>query len=245
MNRCITLSGILLPCLIVFADAAELEPQLVQLDQLIVGEDFTEQRDLEKENWHPRQHTRWAMEDGVLRGIPSTAVFQASQDHHQGLEARLSIPSCPDEFAIQFSLRFIGGEETSLCPFIEFGHHKARLYWSEQGARLLANKESVQLDFNASFKLESGTWYHALAEIKGDEIVIRFSHGAVFYGKHPSLVGKKDGFGVAGFQGGQVELDNIKVWSIKEDRGENWDTHVRRFNPTPHKILKPEVTQGS
>jgi len=223
---------------------SNLEPQMVQLDKLILKEDFSKPRPLNNENWKPRQHTQWAIEEGVLRGNPSTAEFQASQNHHQGFEPRLSIPSCPDEFAIQFSLRFIGGKETAICPFIEFGHHKARIRWSENGAQLMANWESVQLDHNTNFKLESGEWYHALAEIKGDEFLIRFSHGPVLYGKHPSMDAEKDGFGVAGFKGGKVELDNIKVWSIKEARGENWSEHLRRFKPMPHKILKPEKAKG-
>ncbi len=239
----------ILPALVYFTVAtfvhgASLEPQLVQIDNLVLEENFSKSRPVNKDNWKPRQHTQWAIEDGVLRGKPSTAEFQASQDHHQGFEPRLSIPSCPDEFAIQFSMRFIEGKGTPLCPFIEFGHHKARIYWSNAGAQLMAKGESVQLDHNVSFTLESGTWYHALAEIKGDEFLIRFSHGPVLYGKHPSLDVEKDGFGVAGFRGGQVELDDIKVWSIKNELGENWATHLRRFKPLPHKILKPEKAKG-
>ena len=232
-------------CLIfAVANGAKLEPQLVQLDKLILDENFSKSGPLDKDNWHARQHTQWAVEAGVLRGKPSTAEFQASQDHHQGFEPRLSIPSCPDEFAIEFSLRFLGGEGTPICPFIEFGHHKARIRWSDDGAQLTANGESVQLDHNNSFKLESGTWYHALAEIKGDEFLIRFSHGPVLYGNHPSMHVEKDGFGVAGFRGGQVELDNIKVWSVKDAHGEDWATHLKRFKPSPHKILKEEKAKG-
>ncbi len=223
---------------------AELKPQLVQLDQLVLEEDFTLPRLLENEHWKPRQHTRWVIENGVLRGQPSTKAFQASQDHHQGLEPRLSIPSCPQEYAIQFSIRFLKGEQTPLCPFIEFGHHKARIYWSGQGAQLVANGEAVQLDHNSNFKLNPGTWYHALAEIKGDEVLIRFSHGPTLYGKHPSLDSKKDGFGVAGFRGGRVELDDIKIWSVKKSKNEHWSDHLKRIEPTAHKILKPEKAKS-
>ncbi|QXD23256.1 hypothetical protein F7C95_15180 [Opitutia bacterium ISCC 51] len=226
------------------ATAESLSPQLVQLDKLVLDANFAKSTPLEKENWKPRQHTRWSIEKGVLRGQPSTKAFQASQDHHQGLEPRLSIPYCPQEYAIQFSIRFLKGDQTPLCPFIEFGHHKARIYWSEQGAQLLANGEAVQLDHNANFKLDPGTWYHALAEIKGDEVLIRFSHGPTLYGKHPSLDSKKDGFGVAGFRGGRVELDDIKIWSIKDSINLNWASHLRQIEPTPHKTLKPEKAKS-
>ena len=224
--------------------AANPEPKMVQLDQLILEEDFRNSRPLDKNNWKPRQHTQWNIEKGVLRGRPSSAEFQASQNHHQGLEPRLSIPACPDEFAIQFSVRFIGGESTSICPFIEFGHHKARIHWSEQGARLMANGESVQLDRWVNFKMEPGKWYHALAETKGDEFFIQFSQGPVLYGKHPSMTVEKDGFGVAGTRGGQVELDNIKVWSIKKSKAINWSSFRKEFKAMPHKILKSEKAKG-
>lgn len=223
---------------------SDLKPQMVQFDKLILNEDFSHTRKLEKENWSQRQHTQWAIEDGVLRGTPSTAEFQASQNHHQGLEPRLSIPSCPDEFAIEFSVRFIGGASTSICPFIEFGHHKARIHWSDQGARLMAKGESIQLDRWGAFKMESGKWYHALAEIKGDEFLIQFSHGPVLYGKHASMDSEKDGFGVAGTREGQVELDNIKVWSIKGSKADNWVDYRKGFKAMPHKILKAEKAKS-
>lgn len=226
------------------AHAAPLEPQMVQLDQLILQETFSESRPLDKAHWNPRQHTRWAMESGVLRGQPSTQEFQASQDHHQGLEARLSIPSCPDEFAIQFSIRFLEGSATPICPFIEFGHHKARIYWGEAGAQLVADGETVQLDHEPSFKIDPGTWYHALAEIKADEFLIRFSHGPELYGKHPSMNVAKDGFGVAGFQKGKVELDDIKVWSIKKIPRRTWRTYSKRLDPMPHKTLKEKKVKS-
>ena len=239
-----TLALLLLGLAAPWATAA-MKPKLVQLDQLVLSEDFETAGPIEKENWKARQHTRWAIEEGVLRGQPSTKEFQASQDHHQGLEPRISIPSCPQEFAIAFSMRFLGGEGTPLCPFIEFGHHVGRIYWSDQGAQLVANKESVQLDGDPSFVLETGTWYHGLAEIRGDEILIRFAHGPSFYGKHPSLDTKRDGFGIAGFRGGKVELDNIRVWSILETPHPKRMAFLKSFTPEKHRILKPEAKQDS
>ena len=223
--------------------AGDLKPVMVQLDELVLNESFEQSRKPDKQHWKPRQHTRWTQEDGVLRGIPSTADFQASQDHHQGLEPRISIPSCPQEFAIEFSFRFIGGKGTALCPFVEFGHHVGRIYWHEEGAQLLANKESIQLDSNPNFIIEDGRWYTGLAEVKGDAILISFEHGPVFYGKHPSLDTKRDGFGIAGPRGSTVELDNIRVWSVKNDPHPDWPDLLRRFQLSPHKILKPEIAQ--
>ena len=37
-----------------------------------------------------------------------------------------------------------------------------------------------------------------------------------------------------------VQLDTIKIWSVKPHLAEGWKDAVRRFKPMAHKILKPE-----
>ena len=83
-----------------------------------------------------RPGTRWTIADGVLRGIPSSAEFQAKKKDHFGYEPRISIPACPREFAIQFDVRFVGGQPTAIGPFVEFGHRMARDSWAGGGAIL-------------------------------------------------------------------------------------------------------------
>jgi hypothetical protein len=242
-------TNLLLPAVLLLAASAgfcaNLEPRLVQLDKLVLNEDFSTPRELEKENWSKRQHTQWAIKDGVLQGIPSSAEFQATAKDHQGFEPRLSIPSCPDDYAIKFSLRFIGGEETAICPFIEFGHHKARLRWSKEGAQLMVDHESIQVNSDSSFKLKPGTWYHALAEVRGDEILIRFSHGPELYAKHPTIAEGKNEFGIAGPKGSTVELDNLKVWSIKNAPAKQWAALSKKMKAPAPVILKPQMIKGS
>lgn len=205
--------------------AAELptpKPLMAVPDQVVLREDFATAKPLEKAKFTARQGTRWTIADGVLRGIQSSPEFQAKKKDHFGYEARLSIPACPQEFVIQFDVRFIGGKASAISPFVEFGHHIARVAWAGAGAKLVVDTESVQLDAAPEFKIEDGKWYRGLAEIKGDEIVIQFGGGPTLYGKHAALTGKNDGFGVAGARGGTVELDNITVWSVKPELNSGW-----------------------
>jgi hypothetical protein len=220
------------------APAAEpnaLKPLLAVPDQVVLREDFATAKPLEKGKFTARQGTRWAVADGVLRGIPSSAEFQAKKKDHFGYEPRLSIPACPQEFIIQFDVRFIGGRPTAIAPFVEFGHHIARVAWAAGGgAKLVVDTESIQLAAAPDFKIEDGKWYHALGEIKGDEIVLQFAGGPTIYGRHESLSGKKDGFGVAGAKGGTVELDNITVWSVKPETNPHWAATRKTFSvPAP------------
>ncbi len=225
------------------ADFPALKPLLAVPDEVVLREDYTTPKPLAKGIYQARQGTRWSIADGVLRGLPSSAEFQATKKDHHGYEPRISIPACPQEFAIQFDVRFIGGQPTAIVPFVEFGHHMARVTWAGGGANLNAEAGAVQLAAAPDFKIESGRWYRALAEIKGEEFVIQFAGGPTLYGKHASFSGPKDGFGVAGPKGGTVELDNLTVWSVKPEVQADWEKTRAAF-PVPAAVApKPSAAK--
>jgi hypothetical protein len=224
---------------VIAAEMAALKPLLAVPDQVVLREDFTAAKPLEKAKFTARQGTRWTIVDGVLRGMESSPEFQAKKKDHFGYEPRISIPACPQEFIIQFDVRFVGGKPTAIVPFVEFGHHIARVAWAGGGgAKLVADTETTQLAAAPDFKIEDGKWYRALGEIKGDELVIQFSGGPTIYGKHASLAGQKDGFGVAGTKGGTVELDNITVWSVKPETNPEWAKTRATLGTTPPVVVK-------
>jgi hypothetical protein len=233
----------LLPILIVFcamaranASPPNLKPLMAVPDKVVAEEDFSRTKPLSKDVWQARQGTRWAIEDGVLRGLPSPPEYQAAKKDHKGTEARISLPACPQEYVIRFSVRFLGGEPTAIIPFVEFGHHCVRVAWAGGGAKVLADSESVVVNEAPKFKVEPGKWMHGLAEMKGDELVIQFADGPTLYAKHERFAAEKDGFGLAGTKGGTVELDDVTVWSVKPDEQSGW--RVKRagfpkFEPVP------------
>jgi hypothetical protein len=230
------------PLLVAQVPAAELpalKPLLTVPDRVILQEDFSTAKPLEKAKFMARQGTRWTIADGVLRGTESSAEFQAKKKDHFGYEPRISIPACPQEFIIQFDVRFVGGKPTAIVPFVEFGHHIVRVNWAGGGgAKMVADTETTQIAAAPDFKIEDGKWYHALGEIKGDELVIQFAGGPTMYGKHPELTGQKDGFGVAGNKGGTVELDNITVWSVKPEVNPQWAKTRATLGMTPPAVVK-------
>lgn len=212
---------LLLPCSL-FAAETPLKPLMAQPDKVVLKADFESAAPLPRETWSPRQGTRWAVETGMLHGQPSTAEYQASRKDHKGFEPRLSIPACPREYIISFSIRFTGGKPSAIVPFIDIGHHFARLAWAGGGAKLLVDHESTIIAQAPDFKIEDGKWFHGLIEAKGDEIVIQFEGQPVIYGKHASLKGTDHAFGIAGNQGGTADLDNITIWSVKAGDQPGW-----------------------
>jgi hypothetical protein len=240
-NRSTLLCALLTLAVIANAAAVEfapLKPLLAVPDQVVLREDFATAKPLEKAKFTARQGTRWTISDGVLRGVPSSAEFRAKKKDHFGYEPRLSIPACPQEFIVQFDVRFSGGKPTAIAPFVEFGHHIARVAWAGGGAKLVVDYETTQLAAAPDFKIEEGKWIRALAELKGDEFVIQFAGGPTLHGKHASITGKNDGFGVAGNKEGTVELDNITVWSVKSETNPRWATTRAALPKTEPIVVK-------
>lgn len=206
--------------------AADLKPLLAQPDQVVLQDDFSKAGAFNKQQWGARQGTQWVVEEGVLRGRPSTPEFRAKRKDHFGYEPRISAPITPAQFIAQFSVRFSGGSETAIVPFLEFGHHVCRLRLSKDGAELLVDGESLKVAESKELKYEPGKWYHVLAEMKGDEFVIQFADGPVLHARHTGFSKAPEkggsGVGIAGPKDGMVEIDNVTLWSIKPEEQAGW-----------------------
>lgn len=231
-----------------------LQPLMAVPGKTALQDDFSKSGPVSKSEWMKRQGTRWAMADGVLRGLPSSEEYQASKTHHRGLEARVSAPVTPAQFVAKFSVRFLDGQETAIVPFVEFGHHVCRVKFSHQGTSVLVDHETLQVASSDDLKYESGKWYHILAELKGDEFVIQIAGGPTFYVQHPSLAKSNssggNGLGVAGPRGGRVEIDNVRIWGVKDETQPDWKekrSALPRFVPvaTGKKKKTPQPTSKS
>ncbi|MEN3943364.1 hypothetical protein WJU23_18835 [Prosthecobacter sp. SYSU 5D2] len=219
-----------------------LKPLLAVPDQIVLEHDFSDPAQLNKAHWKPNMGTRWTVADGVLRGLPSTPEYQASKADHKGLEPRISSPATPAQFIARFSVRFLDGEEAAIVPFVEFGHHVARIKFTADSVFLLADHDSLKVAENTNLKYEPGKWYHALAELRGEEFLVRFAGGPTLYARHPSYAlpppSGAPGMGVAGPKGGSVELDNVTFWTIKPDVQPTWPTVRNTFPKFEPVIVK-------
>jgi hypothetical protein len=229
---------------------ATLKPRLAVPGKIVLQNNFSQERPLNKDVWQSRQGTRWSIEEGVLRGRESSAEFQAKRKHHFGYEPRLSIPVTPAEFVVKFSFRFTGGDETAIVPFIEFGHHVCRVRFNKNGVSLLSDGETMKLAEARGFVWESGKWYHALAEMKNSEFLIQVAGGPTLYGQRESFARKPtsggNGFGIAGPKHGVVEIDNLTISTVKATTQPNWESHkstlpeFRAIQIKQPKVKKPK-----
>ena len=204
----------------------DLQPLMAVADQVALQDDFSKDGPIDKAQWGARQGTRWEVKGGALHGQPSTKEFQDSHKDHKGYEPRVSSPATPAQFIAKFSVRFSGGSETAVAPFVEFGHHVCRMRFSSDGLEMVADHESTRVGEAKDFKYEPGKWYHFLAELRGDEVVVQIAGGPTFYAQHAcfkaSAPSGANGLGIAGPKDGHVEIDNVAMWSIKADAQPTW-----------------------
>ena len=234
------------------AMAADLKPQLLIPDKVLFADDFSQPRELKAVAaksplvgaWNPNQGTRWKVADGVLKGEASTAEFQASHETHKGVHPRIVLTKTPADYVLKFSMRlidgkpFVAGLRKSVPPFIEIGHHIARITWGENGAMLLADGDSLQLDVAKDFKLEPGKWVTVMVERRADEVFVQFQDGPSFYGKHPTYKSELHAVMLGGLEAGHMEVDDVTVWSIKEGDQPTWAATLKARPATKEVRIK-------
>jgi hypothetical protein len=224
---------------------AGLQPDFLVPDQVVFADDFSVPRELKGVAakspligaWNPNQGTRWAVADGVLRGEASTAAFQAAHETHKGIHPRIVLTKTPASYILRCSFRLLDGlpydaaKRRSVPPFLEIGHHIARLTWTAQGASLLADGDSLVVDANKEYRLRPGQWVTVLIERRDDEVVVRFQDGPAFYARHPSYRSDLHAVMFGGLEAGHMEIDDVTVWSVKPDTQRGWEAW-RTAHPT-------------
>ena len=244
-----------LPCLALLPltlAAAELRPLMLVPDKVLFEDDFSQPRELKAVAakspkigaWNPNQGTRWKVADGVLKGEASSPEFQAAHETHKGLHPRIVLTKTPADYVLKFSMRLIdgkpfdAGQRKSVPPFVEIGHHIARVTWGENGAMLLADGDSLQVDVAKDFRLEPGKWYVVMVERRADEVFVQFQDGPSFYGKHPTYKSELHAVMLGGLEAGHMEVDDVKVWSIKDGDQPGWAATLKARPATKEVRLK-------
>ncbi|MCX7005984.1 MAG: hypothetical protein NTY53_01810 [Kiritimatiellaeota bacterium] len=143
-------------------------------------------------------------------------------------------------------MRFVGGKPvpplpSRNIPALDLGHHIARVEFGVEGLRLLAEGETVQLASCPDFKLEMGRCYRVLAEARDDELVVQFAGGPTLHGKHPAFKAEDHQLAVIGLIEGEVELDDVTLWSVKPEPQPGWAAALAKLPPAELKIIRPKT----
>jgi hypothetical protein len=211
-------------CILTLAASAsygtELNPKYLKPGRTVYQNDFSKSEPLDKTRWQPRQGTRWTAEDGVLKGIPSTPEYQAKKKAtgkgHTGNIPRLYMLDTPQDFILSYRFKLEGGKSSARVPLVEFGHHVARIYFSPEGPRLLADHEEKTLA-KIDTPLELGRWYHVLVEARGDTISVQIEDIGIL-SVTDTFLGKTERpiIGFTGNVNGILYLDDIRLMVVEK-----------------------------
>ena len=231
--------------------AADLKPLMLVPDQAIFCDDFatprgelTVKKTDSEAPWIPNQGTRWEVVDGVLRGRASSPEYQASHETHKGVHPRIVLAKTSQNYVLRFFMRIVDGapfdaaKHRSVPPFVEIGHHVCRVTWGANGAMLLADHVTLQIASDKDFKLVPGRWYQVMIERLADEVLVQFTGGPTFHGKHASYVSDPHFVMLGGLEGGVMEVDDVNVWSLKDGHQAGWPQTLARFPPAQDVRIK-------
>jgi hypothetical protein len=216
MLKVICILSLFLPA----AYGGSLQPKHLKPGKIVYKSDFSKSEALDKTRWQTRQGTRWTVEEGVLKGLPSTPEYQAKKKAtgkgHTGTVPRIYMLDPPQDFILSYRFKLEGGKPSALVPLVEFGHHVSRVYFSPEGPRLLADHEEKTLA-KIDTPLELDRWYHVLIEAQGDAMSVQIEDIGTLSAKDPYL-GKTERpmIGFTGNVNGTIYLDDIRLMAVKK-----------------------------
>lgn len=204
-----------------------LAPVFLNPGKVLLDENFNQDKTLDKTFWSVGQHTTWTVAKGMLWGAQSTKEYQASRKDHKGTIPRMRINLPAQNFILAFSFRLhdpAPGEPRrgGLQAFFEFGHHLARVNYNDEGTKVLVDHEQTKYWHEPKTMVAPEQWHHVLAELRGDELVVRFADGPSMYIQHADVAKEKAQFGIVGYNFGTLEIDNVKLWAPGDGTHRVW-----------------------
>jgi len=217
----------IIPILLLVAFAVKAyshEPLVSRKGELLFEDSFSGSE--AKPEWRALHGTRWEIQDGVYKGIPSTKEFQASRDNHTGATPSmlLEMPTARD-CILEMSVKISGELNAAHLGFNEgptqttSGHIFRLILDVNKGVALQKDLHSqikgdkhVILD-RADWKPKRDSWTTVLIETQGEEVVAQIVGGPTLKMKAARLnVPKNSGNLKARGGEGSIEYDNIRIW---------------------------------
>ena len=194
-----------------------------------------------KPEWKALHGTRWEVEDGAYKGIPSTKEFQSSRDNHTGATPSMTLGVPARECILEMSIKLSGKLNAAHIGFNEgttaqtTGHIFRLIVGVESGTALQRDRNSQkqgdkdQVLDESDWKPKREEWFTVMLETQGDEVVAQIKGGPTLTMKNARLdVPKAWGNLKARGKEGSLNYDNVRIWEalpLKSENG-NWKKHT-------------------
>jgi len=232
-------SLVLLLNLLTTLSSHALEPLIARKGDLLFEDRFSKSEP--KPEWQSLHGTRWKIDNGVFRGIPSTKEFQASRDNHTGATPSMRLIASARDCILEMSVK-ISGELKAVHIGLNEGStrdtsgHIFRLILSvDDGVALQKDRNSQiegdtdQILDRADWNIERDRWYRVMIETRGDEVLSQIEGGPILIMRHPRLdVPKASGNLKSRGGEGAIAYDDVRLWESlpRNNKVPNWKKHT-------------------
>ena len=208
-----------------------IKPIISRKGKLLFEDSFSESEP--RSEWRVLHGTRWKIEDGVYRGIPSTKEFQDSHTSHKGTTPSMLLNVKARDVILEMSVKISGELNSAHLGYNEgptqttSGHVFRLILDVEKGTFLQKDRHSqikgdehVILD-QSDWKPNRDEWITVLIETQGEEVVAQVVDGPTLKMKSPRLnVTKRSGNLKARGGEGAIAYDNVRIWeALPLDKG--------------------------
>ncbi len=203
----------------------ELSSLLGQKGRLLFADDFD--ASTAKPEWQALHGTRWSVENGVFKGIPSTKEFQAQRSDHTGATPSMTLMTPMRDVIVQMSFKISGKLHAAHFGFnegstTETSGHVCRVTISARDGVALVKDRNSQVAGDVDeilatdpWKPQLETWHVLQMEVRGGEFAARILGGPTLQGKHPRLAVPKGWLNLKSRGGeGALSYDNVCIWEL-------------------------------
>ena len=219
----VTLMLLALGCSSTKNTTSDIKPIISKKGKLLFEDTFTESEP--RPEWRILHGTRWKLENGTYKGIPSTKEFQANHSHHAGTTPSMLLNVPCRDCIIEMSVKISGELDSAHLGYNEgptqttSGHIFRLILDVEKGTFLQKDRHSqVKGDKNvilkeSDWKPKRDEWITVLIETQGEEVAAQVVGGPTLKMKSPRFnVTKRSGNFKARGGEGAITYDNVRIW---------------------------------
>lgn len=198
-----------------------------------------------KSEWLALHGTRWSVERGTFKGMPSTKEFQDSREHHKGTTPSMRLNVAARDCILEISFKISGKLDAAHIGFnnsstaVGTGHILRLIPSVTKGTTLQKDRHSqIQGDkdvalASSDWTIKRDQWYKVLIETVGDRVVAQIEGGPTLEATHWRYDVSKTSVNLkARGKEGSIAYDDVKVWEAlpldgsRVESGAVWKRHI-------------------
>ncbi len=196
-----------------FAD--EYKPELFKSVKLVYEDDFSGGT-INSDHWQTRQGSTWVVKDGILVGSPSPKEFQdkkvAEGDKaHAGFKPVMWLERVPENFVVQFRVRFDAEKYHPKFPLIDLGHHINTVNFTADATTLTLKKDKKSIKLDQQF-LALNEWADVTIELKQGAMLLKINDKKHLFEDDLIDMVDQQQIDFKGVDHGEIRIDDLKVY---------------------------------